>query len=86
MNKQSKEYKQYMKSDEWEQKRQERIAIDQGCVMCGRPIEKIKSVQVHHVTYKNLGNEDGARQIYALCAALVTERYIISIIARGRKG
>lgn len=37
MNKQSKEYKQYMKSDEWEQKRQERIAIDQGCVMCGRP-------------------------------------------------
>lgn len=69
MNKQSKEYKQYMKSDEWEQKRQERIAIDKGCVMCGRPIEKIKSVQVHHVTYKNLGNEDVLTDICTLCGS-----------------
>lgn len=69
MNKQSEEYKVYMKSDAWEHKRQERIAIDQGCVMCGRPLNKIKSVQVHHVTYKNLGHENVLTDICTLCGS-----------------
>lgn len=30
---QTQQYKDYMKSEEWEQKKQERIAIDKGCVM-----------------------------------------------------
>lgn len=52
---QTQQYKDYMRSDEWEAKKQERIAIDGSCVMCGKPISRIRSVQVHHVTYARLG-------------------------------
>lgn len=62
-------YKQYMKSDKWETKKQERIAIDKGCCMCGRTLEQIKSIQVHHVTYKNLGNENVLTDICTLCGS-----------------
>ena len=61
---QTQEYKDYMRSDEWEAKKQERIAIDGGCVMCGRPIERIKKINVHHVTYARLGNENTYRPLY----------------------
>ena len=43
---QTQEYKDYMRSEAWEAKKRERIAIDGGCCMCGRPLDKIKSVQV----------------------------------------
>ena len=58
-----------MKSAEWEQKRQERIEIDKGCVMCGRPLNRIKKIQVHHVSYRNLGNEDVMNDLCTLCGS-----------------
>ena len=66
---QTQEYKTYMRSPEWEAKKQQRIAIDKGCCMCGRPLDKIKIVQVHHITYKNLGNEDVLTDICTLCGS-----------------
>ena len=62
-------YKKYMKSDKWEAKKQERMAIDKGCCMCGRPLEQIKSVQIHHVTYKSLGDENVLTDICTLCGS-----------------
>lgn len=60
-------YKKYMKSEEWEQKKQERIAIDNCCVMCQRPLNKIRSLQVHHITYQNLGHENVLTDLCTLC-------------------
>lgn len=69
MQKHSKEYDNYMKSDEWAKKKQERIAIDGECVMCHRPISKIRSVQVHHITYANLGHENVLTELCTLCGS-----------------
>lgn len=63
------EYKDYMRSNEWKVKKRERIAIDQGCVMCGRPLDKIRSIQVHHITYQRLGNENVLTDLCTLCGS-----------------
>lgn len=62
MQKHSKEYTSYMKSDAWAQKREERLQLDDGkCVMCGRPQGTLKDgrpvVQCHHIHYNSLGAE-----------------------------
>lgn len=61
------EYKHYISSFEWEAKRRQRLAIDKNrCVMCGKP--NFKAVlQVHHITYKHLGNEDIKNDLVTLC-------------------
>lgn len=64
---QTQEYKDYMRSNEWKVKKRERIAIDRGCVMCGRPLDKIRSIQVHHITYQRLGNENVLTDLCTLC-------------------
>ena len=69
MNKHSKEYDQYMKSEAWRTKKQERINIDGGCVMCHRPISRIRSLQVHHITYARLGNENVLSDLCTLCGS-----------------
>lgn len=63
-------YKRYIHSDEWKQKEQDRMAIDEfKCVMCGRPSEKTRhGLQVHHITYRNLGHEDVLTDLVTLCA------------------
>ena len=66
---QTDEYKKYMKSEKWQDKKQQRIEIDGMCCMCHRPLDKIKSVQVHHITYKNLGNENVLTDICTLCGS-----------------
>ncbi len=66
---QTQEYKAYMRSNEWKVKKRERIAIDQGCVMCGRPLDKIRSIQVHHITYQRLGNENVLTDLCTLCGS-----------------
>ncbi len=67
---QTQAYKDYMCSDEWKQKRQERMEIDGfRCVMCGRPLNKIKSVQIHHITYSRLGNENVMTDLCTLCGS-----------------
>ena len=60
-------YKNYMQSEQWQQKKAERISIDQMCVMCLRPLDKIRSVQVHHISYRNLGHEDVLADLVTLC-------------------
>lgn len=73
MRKHSKEYNNYMKSDAWVAKREERLQLDDNkCVMCGRPNGlqkdgKTPILQVHHVSYSNLGNEPMS-EIVSLCA------------------
>lgn len=65
---QSEFYKTYMKSPEWRAKEQERMAIDDfKCVMCGRDVFHTRSMQVHHVTYRNLGHEDVYRDLCTVC-------------------
>lgn len=72
MRNHSKEYDGYMKSEEWAAKRDERLRLDdRHCVMCGRAdgiTRKGKPVlQVHHVSYKNLGHEP-MEDLVSLCA------------------
>lgn len=72
MQKHSKEYNNYMKSDEWAAKREERLQLDDNhCVMCGRKNGLQKDgvtpiLQVHHVHYGNLGNEP-MEDLVSLC-------------------
>ena len=63
-------YDKYIRSDAWKQKEQERMRIDDNkCAMCGRPSEKTRhGLQVHHITYKNLGHEDVLADLVTLCA------------------
>ena len=62
-------YEKYMRSAEWDRKRQQRLQIDNhACCMCGRPEEKTRNgLQVHHCTYRNLGNEDPWTELATLC-------------------
>lgn len=66
---QTAEYKTYMRSPEWESKKQERIQIDGCCVMCKRPLDKIRKINVHHVTYARLGNENVLTDLATLCGS-----------------
>ena len=48
-------YGEYMRGDEWKQKRRARIELDgYRCKMCGSPI----NLNVHHITYDRLGYEE----------------------------
>lgn len=66
---QSEFYKSYIKSDAWKEKCRQRIEIDNHrCVMCGRLEENCKNgLQVHHITYKDLGHEDVYKSLISLC-------------------
>ena len=69
---QSKEYKRYMCSTQWDKKRKERLELDDNrCVMCGRRNGLRKDgvtpiLQVHHITYKSLGHEP-MEDLVSLC-------------------
>jgi predicted HNH restriction endonuclease len=65
----SKEYDSYIKSDAWQQKRAERLQIaDFKCEMCGRPEARTKNgLQVHHISYQRLGDEDVFNDLICLC-------------------
>ena len=73
MQKHSKEYDTYMKSDAWAAKRKERLELDDNhCVMCGRKNGLRKDgvtpiLQVHHIHYQNLGHEP-MEDLISLCA------------------
>ena len=66
----SKEYEAYMRSAAWQKKREERLAVDDyKCVMCGRPLAKCKSCQIHHANYSRLGNENVLTDLVSLCGS-----------------
>ena len=63
-------YKKYIESDAWELKKAERMLIDgYKCVMCGRPKDRCRFMQVHHITYKNLGHENVLADLVTLCGS-----------------
>ena len=54
----------YMRSKEWQNKRLERLRIDDfKCCKCGSP----HNIQVHHTSYINLGCEDVFNDLVTLC-------------------
>lgn len=54
----------YIKSKKWRGKRIERLKIDDfRCARCGSEI----NLQVHHLNYENLGNEDVENDLVTLC-------------------
>jgi len=58
-------YKQYLRSDTWQQLRSKRLAIDEyRCQRCGCPY----GLQVHHLFYpETLGTEDPYKDLITLC-------------------
>lgn len=73
MRKHSKQYDDYLKSDAWKAKREERLRLDDGkCVMCGRPQAILKSghpaIQCHHINYNSLGAET-MDSLVSVCSA-----------------
>ena len=62
-------YERYMQSAEWAAKRAERLEIDgHRCRTCGHTGEQW-GLQVHHVTYERLGDEDVEKDLITLCAS-----------------
>lgn len=55
-------YREYLQSDDWKKKRQERLWFDKKCQICGRPFD----LEVHHLTYKNFPCEN-ATDLITLC-------------------
>lgn len=80
------QYKKYMRSHEWDAKRQQRLDIDgHCCAMCGRPEVKCKNgLQVHHITYQRLENEDIYNDLVSLCPGC--HKKIHSYYRRRRQG
>ncbi len=67
---QTDEYKRYIRSPQWELKKQERMKIDNfACVMCGRSREHCRTLQVHHITYARLGNENVLTDLCTVCGS-----------------
>lgn len=62
-------YKRYIRSPDWQRKKQERYEIDNHkCVMCGRYASNCRyGLQVHHISYRNLGHEDPYTDLVTLC-------------------
>lgn len=65
----AKEYEKYIRSSEWTIKKNQRKDIDNHkCVMCERSEGVIRGgLQVHHISYRHLGNEDVYTELVSLC-------------------
>lgn len=84
------EYQAYLKSDTWKRKAEQRMRIDgyvcQGCKTCGTAENPL---EIHHLTYSDLGNEDVYTQLVCVCH--VCHKNLHRIMERitsqdGRKG
>lgn len=57
-------YNEYLQTPEWQAKRSKRLQIDHfKCQKCGRPMD----LQVHHLTYANIGHENVNTDLITLC-------------------
>lgn len=66
----SKQYEEYLKSEEWEQKKEQRMKLDNhSCVMCGRNREDCRTLQVHHISYQRLGHENIFTDLCTVCGS-----------------
>ena len=65
---QTQKYKEYIKSDVWKQKCKQRLEIHgHKCEMCDRHEKNSKGLQIHHISYKHLCNEDVGDDAICLC-------------------
>ena len=61
------EYREYLKSEKWQNIAKRRMEIDGfKCVCCGSRGTKTNMLEVHHLSYKHLGDE-GERIYQDLC-------------------
>lgn len=68
MQKHTDKYDRYMRSQEWAEKCLQRLEIaEHKCELCGRLEKNSKGLQIHHITYKNLGHEDVGNELIAVC-------------------
>lgn len=75
---QTQEYKEYIKSDMWKQKCKQRLEIaGHKCEMCGRLETQSKALQIHHISYKRLFDEDVGNDLICLCGGchILIHRY-----------
>ena len=85
-----KRYMEYIQSDKWRKLSAERMRIDEHtCQCCGTHGTTQNPLQVHHMKYDTLGNEDVYTQLVTLCKAC--HRGIHRVMARktspsGRRG
>lgn len=57
-------YNDYLQSDQWRKTREKRLQIDgRVCAVCGSG----KDLNVHHISYRNIGNEDIENELITLC-------------------
>lgn len=58
------EYKEYLKTPHWKETRDKRLSLDgKRCYVCGYK----HNLNVHHISYKNVGNEDVRKDLVTLC-------------------
>lgn len=62
------EYREYLESPEWKKKAKMRLQIDgYTCVGCGCRGSVTAPLQVHHLSYENVPNEDIWWQTVTVC-------------------
>jgi|SRR3990167_1200180 len=59
----SKNYKEYIKSEEWQKKKQSLDGLGRDCLLCGSK----NKLHAHHRSYKRLGNESILEDLIYLC-------------------
>lgn len=63
-------YETYLQSEEWRQKARQRMEIDgYRCQMCGSSGTMFNKLNVHHLTYHHLYNEDPWKDLVVLCSS-----------------
>jgi len=61
-------YVRYLRSDAWKAKARQRLEIDDyKCCMCGCAGSQINRLQVHHLNYYHIGNENVWNDLLTLC-------------------
>lgn len=61
------EYEDYLQSDEWRKKAQQRLLIDNHkCQMCGRGSDETV-LSVHHINYRTFQHENPLTDLITLC-------------------
>jgi len=67
-----KEYQEYLNSKEWKDKREERLQIDNyRCVIC----KSKYNLQIHHLTYERIKEENILTDLITLCGKCHQERH-----------
>jgi 5-methylcytosine-specific restriction endonuclease McrA len=62
------EYYDYLESEEWKSKAAERLKIDgYTCQGCGCRGTNDNRLQIHHLTYRNVGHESVYADLVSLC-------------------